>query len=77
MYGTATLKSDYNMNWVDIITQIPMQSTPKSLTGAVANHALYKSLRSFRGHVMKTKLYWCHDQNGVTKFVLKQVCEFR
>ena len=43
---------DYNMNWIDLIAEISLQWTPKSLTGAMANHPLYKSMFSFRDHMM-------------------------
>ena len=50
MHGAITIKSDYEMNWIDFNTEIPLQWTPKFETEAVTNHALYKVLYGIRGH---------------------------
>ena len=61
---------------VNFITEISLPLTPKSRTSAVANHTLYKSLHGFRGHVMRRKLLWRHNDNSVTTFTQKHACKF-
>ena len=52
MHRTIMLKPDYNMNWIDFITEFPLQKIQQSRTGAMANHALHKLLYGFCSHVM-------------------------